>query len=321
MEIYLYTEPGCRACVDAKTFLTLHGISFQERDVRNNPKYLRILNHKLDSCTTPTLVVEQDIIVGFDRLKYQLLARTLGSARPIPSAARPARRATLMKLNRVVIVFMFLAWVLPLRAQMAFGPRMPDMSGIWHPVVGTGGAYEITDSDGKKSQMEITVVGKEDVQGKPGYWLEIAMASPRTGGDMFMKYLVAPGDAGMNATKMVMQQPGQDPMEMDLNMMGMGGRKPAMPTPSDIRDKADHVGTETITVPAGTFSCEHYRAKDGSSDVWVSDKVGPWGLVKMQGKNNAMILNKVVTDAKDHITGTPKTFDPMQMMRNGGGKQ
>jgi hypothetical protein len=226
-----------------------------------------------------------------------------------------------MKTKRIFAILVLLALASPIRAQMGMGPRMPDMSGIWHPVVGSGGAYEMTDRDGKKSQMEITIVGKEDVQGKTGYWMEMAIANPRSGGDMFMKYLLTPGDSGVTPMKMIMQQPGQDPMEMDMNMMNMGGRRPAASTPSDIRDKADHVGTETITVPAGTFSCEHYRAKDGSSDVWVSDKVAPWGLVKMQGKNNAMVLNKVITDAKDHITGTPKKFDPMQMMRDGMGKQ
>ena len=35
------------------------------------------------------------------------------------------------------------------------------------------------------------------------------------------------------------------------------------------------VGTETITVPAGTFSCDHYRNDTKNSDVWVSDKVSP----------------------------------------------
>lgn len=226
-----------------------------------------------------------------------------------------------MKTRHAIIVLILVALASPLYAQMGMGPRMPDMNGIWYPVVGSGGTYEMTDRDGKKSPMDITIVGKEDVNGKPGYWMEMAMSNPRSGGDMFMKYLLAPGDSGMTATKMVMQQPGQDPMEMDMSMMNMGGRRPAAAIPTNIRDKADLVGTETITVPAGTFSCEHYRMKDGSSEVWVSNKVSPWGLVKMQGKNNAMVLTKIITDAKDHITGTPKKFDPMEMMRNGMGKQ
>jgi hypothetical protein len=109
-------------------------------------------------------------------------------------------------------------------------------------------------------------------------------------------------------------------MEMDMNM-NMGGHRMPQSTPSDIRDKAERVGTESITVPAGTFSCEHYRMKDGSSEAWVSDKVAPWGLVKTQGKDSSMVLTKVITDAKDHITGTPKKFDPMQMMRDRMGQQ
>jgi hypothetical protein len=42
--------------------------------------------------------------------------------------------------------------------------------------------------------------------------------------------------------------------------------------------------------------------------------------VKYQGKDNSMVLTKVITDAKDRITGTPKQFDPMQMMRKGMGQ-
>ena len=226
-----------------------------------------------------------------------------------------------MKTKRVFAVFAVLAMALPLSAQMGMGPRMPDMNGIWHPVVGTGAAYEMTGRDGTKSQMEITIVGKETVNGKDGYWMEMAMASPRSGGQMYVKNLIAPTDNGVTSVRMVMQQAGQDPMEMDMSMMNMGGRKMPQSAPSDIRSKAEHVGTETITVPAGTFSCEHYRMKDGSSDAWISEKVAPWGLVKSQGKDSSMVLTKAITDAKDHITGTPKKFDPMQMMRDHASQQ
>jgi hypothetical protein len=225
-----------------------------------------------------------------------------------------------MKVKQVFAVLATLAFAVPLGAQMGMGPRTPDLSGVWHPVVGSGGAYETTDRDGKKSQLEMTIVGKEDVNGKTAYWMEMALASPRSSGEMYVKSLIAPSDNGVASIRMVIQQPGQDPMEMDMNMNMMGHRMPQS-TPTDIRDKAEHVGTETITVPAGTFSCERYRMKDGSSDAWVSDKVAPWGLVKSQGKDSSMVLTKVITDAKDHITGTPKKFDPMQMMRDRMGQQ
>ncbi len=40
------------------------------------------------------------------------------------------------------------------------------------------------------------------------------------------------------------------------------------------------VGTESVTVPAGTFSCEHWRNDKSNSDIWTSDKVTPFGMVK-----------------------------------------
>lgn len=73
MEIYLYTEPGCGACIEAKSFLKARGISFEERDVRSNLEYRRILEQDLDSCTLPTLVAGDTIIAGFDREEYQRL--------------------------------------------------------------------------------------------------------------------------------------------------------------------------------------------------------------------------------------------------------
>jgi glutaredoxin len=76
MPNYFYTEPGCAACVEAKNFLISRGIPFEERDIRANPDYLRILTDDLDSRTTPTFVVADKIIVGFDLAEYELLAGT-----------------------------------------------------------------------------------------------------------------------------------------------------------------------------------------------------------------------------------------------------
>lgn len=225
-----------------------------------------------------------------------------------------------MRLKYMFAVVATVVLALPLAAQMGMGSRMPTLSGVWHPVIGSGAAYDRTmTGNNEKMQFEITVVGKDDLAGKTGYWLEVAMTDPRMG-QMLMKQLMTVADDGVTASKMIMQMPGQQPMEMDMNMNPMG-RGTKQSTAADIRDKAEVVGTETITVPAGTFSCQHVREKDGSSDVWISDKVSPWSLVKYQDGKSTMVLTKVITDAKDKITGTPTKFDPMQMMRNRMGQQ
>jgi len=228
-----------------------------------------------------------------------------------------------MRLKQTVVPTLALALALPMAAQMGIGPQVPTLSGVWHPVVGTGSAYDRADKNGKKSQIEITIVGQEDVNGKSAFWLEMGVADPRSGGQMYAKALMTVADNSVSSTKIVMQQPGQDPMEIDMAAMpNVPGGRMHQTMPSDVRDKAEVVGTESITVPAGTFTCQHYRMKDGSSDVWVSDKVFPWGLVKSQDKDSSsMVLTKLITDAKDHITGTPRKFDPMQIMRDRMGQQ
>ena len=108
---------------------------------------------------------------------------------------------------------------------------------------------------------------------------------------------------------MIMQQPGQSPIEMTGMMMGLmkGGQAP----PSSSGGKADYgelVGTETITVPAGTFACQHYRKqeKSGTVDYWVSDQVTPYALAKMTGPDVTMVLKKTLTNESSHIKGEPQ---------------
>jgi len=226
-----------------------------------------------------------------------------------------------MKFRQIAILIATLVVALPLAAQMGMGPRVPTLSGVWHPEVGAGAAYDRTvAATGDKTQMEITIVGKEDVAGKPAYWMEFAISNPKMmgGAQMVMKQLMTVNENDVISTRMIMQPPGSDPMEMEMNG---GGHSMKQTSPANIADKAELVGTESVTVPAGTFSCQHFHMKDGSGDGWISDKVSPWSLVKYQGTDSTMVLTKVITDAKDRITGTPKKFDPMDMMRNRMGQQ
>ena len=192
--------------------------------------------------------------------------------------------------------------------------RPPSVQGVWNPVVGSGAAYEMTDKQQNKTRIEMTVVGKEAVNGKDFYWLETGVQDPKSHNPIYMKMLMAPDTSGTLATeRLIMQVPGNpNPMEMSMNMQ-MGASQ-ASHQSSDFRDRAERVGSENISVPAGSFACEHYRMKDGTGDVWFSNSVGPWGLVKFIGKDNSMVLIKKISDAKDHITGTPVKFDPTQMM-------
>src|SRR5579862_7508945 len=179
--------------------------------------------------------------------------------------------------------------------------KRPNIANIFRPEVGGGAAYEETDSEGRKSRLELSVVGKEMVGTQEAYWMEMGHASADAAGLMYGKALVTPGDFAFH--KMVFVMPGStQAMEKDMS-------------------KWHSVGTESITVPAGTFSCEHWTKDEGKGDAWVSSKVTPMGLVKMVDEHQTMVLVKLISDAKTHISGTPVKFDPQMMMKQRMGQQ
>lgn len=197
-------------------------------------------------------------------------------------------------------------------AQMGMGMRPAMPRGMFNPVVGAGALYEMVGQNGDKTTMQIAVVGKESVGGKDGYWFETTMTGMRQG-EIVMKSLTVLDGSNTYVARMIMLMPGYPPMEMPEQMLRMHGQ----PQPADIRSQADDLGTESVTTPAGTFVCHHYRIKQGTGDIWVTDKVSPYGLVKQQGNGSTMILLKVISDAKDKITGTPQPFNPAAMGMGG----
>ncbi|MGH9691840.1 MAG: hypothetical protein ACRD4C_12305 [Candidatus Acidiferrales bacterium] len=222
-----------------------------------------------------------------------------------------------MKNPKILGTIGFLALAMASTAVAQMGMmRGPQPRGLFNPIVGFGAQYEIQTDKGTKMVMEINVVGKESVGGKDGYWFETTMSNPQMG-DIVMKVLTVPDGATTSTTRMIMQMGNRPPMEMPVQMNRMNNQK----QPVDIRSEAEDVGSESVTTPAGTFTCEHYRMKDGSGDTWLSEKVSPYGLVKHQGKDSTMVLTKVVTDAKDKITGTPQPFNPMMMGMGGPPQQ
>lgn len=188
--------------------------------------------------------------------------------------------------------------------------QSPMPNGVFKPVIGAGAQYETQTNDGRKVVLEFAIVGKESVNGQDGYWLETTTSGTPMG-EMVIKTLTVLDGSNMVTSRMIMQMPGRPPMEMSMQMSRMNNQRQL----SDIRSQAEDLGTESVTTLAGTFSCRHYRMKDGSGDTWVSDKVPPFGVVKHQGKDSMMVLTKVLTGVKDKITGTPQPFNPMMMMQ------
>lgn len=194
-------------------------------------------------------------------------------------------------------------------ASAQFQMQAPKVTGVWNPLVGAGAAYVMEEKRGKH-EMEMAIVDKETVEGKTGYWLEMMLKDPREG-EMVMKYLYVLDGNQISIKRLIFQPPRQQPLEMP--MAAARGSQ----TTADFRKESnvELVGQESVTTPAGTFACQHYRAKNSPGDYWVSEKVSPWGLVKMTSQDTNMTLLRVISGAKSRITGTPQKFNPMDIMR------
>ncbi|MGC2162017.1 MAG: glutaredoxin family protein, partial [Silvibacterium sp.] len=70
--VILYSQPGCPPCYAAKQFFAAHNIPFEYKDVQADPAALRELV-KLNSRSTPTIVVGDEVMIGFDPDRLEAL--------------------------------------------------------------------------------------------------------------------------------------------------------------------------------------------------------------------------------------------------------
>jgi hypothetical protein len=229
-----------------------------------------------------------------------------------------------MNLRKMAMMMsvLSLAVVGSLGAQRPGGMGMNPMGGLpsfglQNPTIGSGSEYEVT-SNGKAMDMSIVALGKENVDGETGFWMEMRMISQEMGGEMVMKSLIVSSATQAGVKRMIMQQPGRPPMEMPAMMMNMMQQRQPPPITKGGGDKSgmgELVGAESVTVPAGTYSCQHYRKQDpkGTVDLWVSTSITPWGIVKMTGTDVSMVLKKALSNESSHIKG-----EPQQMQMPGG---
>jgi glutaredoxin len=64
MEVQLFTQDGCPPCDYIKLLLKENNISYQEFNVSKDSKAKQKMIHELDSFSTPTLIIGNEIIRG-----------------------------------------------------------------------------------------------------------------------------------------------------------------------------------------------------------------------------------------------------------------
>lgn len=64
--IVVFTQPDSLPCEAVKLFLKDRGAKFEERNVLRDDEAVRELKEKYNSQSTPTVVIDEEVLVGFD---------------------------------------------------------------------------------------------------------------------------------------------------------------------------------------------------------------------------------------------------------------
>ena len=161
--------------------------------------------------------------------------------------------------------------------------KRPAIAKVFHPVVGKGAVYNSTSKTGGINRtIEMGIVGQDSAEGKDGYWMQFVGHDDK-GHEFIGKGLITADDLQFH--RMIVQPPGQGAMELPATMLARNRQQM-----NDNMNDWKSVGSETVTVPAGTFSCEHWKNVKNGNEAWTSEKVAPFGLVKESDETSAMVL-------------------------------
>ncbi len=161
---------------------------------------------------------------------------------------------------------------------------------------------------------------------KPGTWAEYTMSMPGQADKLKVRYAVVEKTdremtmetdsntpMGTVHSSMTFAPSPPDTWKLVKARMQMGTNPPQDVPATKLAEgsvkKTDTpgklVGTEKVTVPAGTFETKHYKhelpkeAGGMTLDVWMSDKALPTGVVKMSGAGGIeMVLSSTGMGAK-----------------------
>ncbi|MBN8199390.1 glutaredoxin domain-containing protein [Bacillus sp. NTK034] len=70
-EIVLYTQPDCPPCEIIKLFLNENGYTYTIKDIKKDATAHKELTRQYNSFSTPTIVIGDTVIRGFDLEKLQ----------------------------------------------------------------------------------------------------------------------------------------------------------------------------------------------------------------------------------------------------------
>ena len=219
----------------------------------------------------------------------------------------------MMKRSAVVLLPLLISAALPARAQAPPVNPQPKFFGVFATTVGGWSEYAVTETaGGKKTTMRNAVVGKEG----DAFWYEVAITEGG-GRNIIKMFLKGDPNNPENIQRLIMKNGDQPAQEMPREFVVMGRRMATTMfetrSGSAIVDqpnlKTEEVGTEQVTVPAGTYRVTRNRILDGAGKVLATydfnKDVLPFGVVRSETDKVKMELTATGTGAVSLITEQP----------------
>ena len=72
-KVTIYTTLSCGYCKMAKEFFKENNVNYSEKDVGSDPTALQEMIAKSKQMGVPVIVVEEEIVIGFDKSKLKEL--------------------------------------------------------------------------------------------------------------------------------------------------------------------------------------------------------------------------------------------------------
>ena len=174
-------------------------------------------------------------------------------------------------------------------------------NGQWASYRGVASGHDTT-------TMRFAIVGTEGTR----LWWEMSMRSSRRPQDGMMVMQALVSDLGTLQPRfhaMVIKSGDRPAQRMPDQMVQMMSSQMGNNMTSEMAKQCEQgqvVGTESITVPAGTFRALH--VKNGESESWFSRAI-PFGMVRVKAPNGSLMeLTAHGRDAKSLITETPQVM-------------
>ncbi|MGB7999710.1 MAG: glutaredoxin domain-containing protein [Anaerobacillus sp.] len=65
--VKVYTQPACPPCDFVKNYFQVHEIQYELLNIKENASARNELINKHESMSTPTIVIDGEVIIGFDK--------------------------------------------------------------------------------------------------------------------------------------------------------------------------------------------------------------------------------------------------------------